>query len=252
MSLEDNQKIKVAIVINDFLVGGAQRLVADQLKYLDRERFEYVLITLFTFPGKSNFHHLIPDDVQLHQLSFSSFKDVKNWINLFQLLREIRPNIVISHLFFSNTVTRILKVLCGYTCIAVVHNTYIDKTHLQIFVDKILSYATYKIVAVSKTVALFTSRQERIPRTKFEIIHNGIDIKEINSRIVKLSSKDVLKEELGFRKNDKLFINVARLTPQKNQLLLIESFAHFVSKYPESHLVILGEGGATEKTRGHD
>lgn len=40
----------------------------------------------------------------------------------------------------------------------------------------------------------------------------------------------------------KIILNVGRLDPQKDQNILIESFAHIAKKHPEWHLRILGEG----------
>lgn len=63
------------------------------------------------------------------------------------------------------------------------------------------------------------------------------------SEISVLPNKSDLKKKLGYFESDKVIINVARLAEQKNQKLLINSFAEFSKKYPEYKLVILGEGG---------
>ncbi|MBX2866353.1 glycosyltransferase [Candidatus Kaiserbacteria bacterium] len=240
------EKPHVAIVINDFTVGGAQKLIVDQLRHFD-DRCTYSLVTLFSFPEKSDFYSDIPEGISLYTLSFRNFFDLKSWMQLLKLFREIRPDVVISHLFFANTVTRVLRILCGYACIAVEHNTYIHKTGLQVFVDTVLSFVTFRIVAVSETVATFTAKQEHISPKKFVVIHNGIDIKKIQEQAVVLPEKEVLKKGLGFTDEEKVIVNVGRLTPQKNQLLLLDGFADFVKKHPEYRLVILGEGGYRSK-----
>lgn len=239
---ENSNKIKVAIVINDLNIGGAEKLVVDQLKYFNREKFDIALITLFDFPEQKDFFGEVPDDIAVYRMGFGGFKDLRSWFDLIKVLRKINPDMVVSHLFFSNTIVRVLKPIFRYKVITVEQNTYTSKTRLQISVDRILSNLSYKIVAVSKTVAKFTSEQECIPIDKFVVIHNAVDLEKIKETISELPEKDVLKEELGFSKNDKLLINVARLTPQKNQKLLIESFALFSRNHSEYKLIILGEG----------
>ncbi len=246
---KNKKKIKVAIVINDFLVAGAQKLIVDMLMHADREKFEYVLVTLFLFSGKKTFYDKLPPYVMVHKLSWSGIRDLKGWRSLISLFREIRPQVVISHLFFTNTVTRLLKLFFDYRVITVEHNTYIKKTYFQILTDKLLSYFSYKIIAVSKTVAQFAAKQAHIPIDKFVVVYNGIDMNNI-LKIPHLDRRNEVKIELGFQQEDKIIINVGRLTDQKNQILLVEAFAVFVSKNPEYKLVILGEGAQKENLEG--
>jgi glycosyltransferase involved in cell wall biosynthesis len=119
------------------------------------------------------------------------------------------------------------------------HNTYVNKHTFDIWLDKILSYVSYKIVAVSNTVRDFTAHQEGIPLHKFVTIYNGIDIAYIhnykNERALLLRDRLLLKDK-------KIFLNVARLTTQKNHRLLVDAFSIFVQQYPDTVLLILGEG----------
>ncbi|MES2223538.1 MAG: glycosyltransferase [Patescibacteria group bacterium] len=242
---KQDRKIKVVIVINDFTAAGAQKLIVDVLNHADRQKFDYSLITLITFEGKKTFYDLIPQDIKIKKLSWKGIKDIKGWLSLFRTLRKIHPDVVVSHLFFSNTVTRIIKLFLGFKIITVEHNTYTKKTRFEIFIDKWLSFVTYKIVAVSETVKEFTAKQENISESKFEVIQNGIDIQKINETI-KPYNKSAIKKELGFKDSDRLIINVGRLTTQKNQKLLIEGFDLFVKEYIDYKLLILGDGTLRE------
>lgn len=223
------------------MIGGAQKLIIDMLTYADINRFDYELITLFTFKDRKTFYDKIPKYIPVHRLEWTSIWNISGWINTVRILKKIKPDVVISHLFFSNTVVRIIKLFIGYKVITVEHNTYTRKTRFQILVDKMLSFVTFKIIAVSNTVKEFTSQQENISENKFEVIKNGIDMKTIVN-FLDSSNKLDLKRSLGFNDSDKIILNVARLTDQKNHTLLIEGFSEFVSKYPGYKLVILGEG----------
>jgi glycosyltransferase involved in cell wall biosynthesis len=242
--MDRDKKITVVFGINDFLSGGAQKQFCRQLKYFDRNRFRIVLVTLFEFKGKRNLYDLLPNDLEIHRLKFKGWYDIKSWFELWGILQKIKPNIVVSSLFFSNTVFRVLKPLLGYISIPREHNTYIHKPKTHQFIDRILSKLSYQIVAVSDTVAKFTSKQENIPAEKFRVIHNGIDLDLINKE---LPDKDSLKRELGLLSTDKVLINIGRLTSQKNHKLLIDSFATFNDKYPEYKLLIVGEGSLRQK-----
>jgi len=237
----NTKKIKLVIGITSFIVGGAQKLIIDQLSVLDRERFEIYLITLFQFSEKKDFYNQLPSDIKLYKFNFKNFKDWKSWFSLFKTLKKNKPDVVISHLFFCNTVFRLIKLLVGYKVIIVEHNTYFYKTKFQIFVDKILSLITYRIVGVSKKVTNFVILQEKIKPSKFITIQNGINLDDINNA-KRNYNKNKLKQELGFNENDKIIINVARLAPQKNQDLLIRAFAKFCMIKKNYKLINIGEG----------
>ena len=233
------KKIKVAICINDFLIGGAQRMLVDMLGRLDRAQFQPVLITLFYWEGKEYFYDLLPADVPVHRLAFKGFWDFGSWIALFRTLRLLKPDIVLSNLFFSNTVTRMLKPLFRYKVAIVEHNTYVKKSKFHQHIDAWLSLFTSRIVAVSGTVADFTSRQEGIPRNTFVVIHNGINIARLRAEFAGADTTAVRKQ-LHISNESKIILNVARLTTQKNPRLLLEGFGDFALRRGEYVLLYVG------------
>jgi len=232
---------KVVFAINDFTYGGAQRLYIDLFEALGPQEFEIHLISLMDFPDKQDLFKEVPAHVQVHRFHFKNVKDLGEWLRLIKELRKINPAVAVTSLFFTNTVLRVLKPLIGYRVIAIEHNTYEKKTRFHIFIDRLLSHLTQTIVAVSETVRTFTSKQEKIPLEKFCVIHNGVDIERIE-HILRQVDVSTLRRELGLSKDDKIIINVGRLTRQKNQGALIEAFAEFSQKYPQYKLLILGEG----------
>ncbi len=214
-------------------------MLAGVLTHLDRERFDPVLVTLFYWEGREYFYDLVPRDVPIHRQNFKGFWDLSEWFKLFALLRVVDPDVVLSNLFFSNTVIRILKPLFRFKVLIVEHNTYIKKSKFHQMIDKLLSRWTARIVAVSNTVAEFTSRQEGIPREKFVVIHNGIDVHGLRTECETYDPEEV-KRDLGIPGGSKVLLNIARLTTQKNPRLLVEGFAQFARTHPEYVLVVVG------------
>ncbi|MCI0619615.1 glycosyltransferase [Candidatus Wolfebacteria bacterium] len=233
-------KINVAFVINDFSGAGAQKLVADILVGMDRARFQPTLVTLFALGGAAGMYHLVPPDVPVTRLSFKNVWDVRSWRALYKIFKRERVDVVVSHLFFSNTVCRILKLCVGYRVITTEHNTYTNKSHLHQLVDRILAIVTYAIIAVSSTVKKFTARQEGIPLSKFRVILNGAEIATLGRAARSLDAQEI-KQELGLQ-DARIMINVARLNEQKNHSLLLKGFASFAAIDERFHLLILGEG----------
>lgn len=246
---KEKRKKRIAVVMNNFLMGGVQRQFTFLLPHLDQGKFEFFLITLFNSPEKEALYRDLPAQFPVYKLNFKGFFDIISWCKLARIFLKIKPSIVLSNLFFSNTVVRSLKPFLGYKVITCEHNTYINKRRIHVFLDKILSVFSHKIVAVSKTVADFTSKQEKIPISKFEVIYNGIDLKKIEKVKSQMPSKEEMKKRLGFQSSDRIIINVARLAPQKKHGFLIHAFAKFSDNYPEYKLIILGDGGLRGKLK---
>lgn len=236
-----SKKLRIVFGINDFGVGGAERMTARLIGKLDPERFECVLITLLPNPAQNALHEL-PASVTVHSFSFTGLFDIRSWRALSRTLRELRPNIVVSSLFFANTIFRTLRPLLGYVSISREHNTYINKPYRQQLIDRLLAPQSHTIVGVSKTVADFTAHQEHISRARFTVIHNGIDMQASARALAALPSREAVREELGFGESDKILLTVARLTSQKNHELLLKGFARFREAHPEYVLAIVGEG----------
>lgn len=236
-------KIKVIYGLNSLSVGGMERQFVEQMHVINRDKFDIHLILLRDEKDKPNFIELLPEDLPITVIGFSNFFDIRSWVSLFKKLKEIKPHIVVTSLFFSNTVFRVLKIFLGYKIISREHNTYYDKRFLERIIDKLLSLITYRIVAVSNTVAKFTSKQEKISINRFMVINNGINLKKVEKIISALPDKLELRRKMGFSQDDIVFLNIARLVPQKNHKLLLEAFSLLDSGFKKNiKLVIVGDG----------
>lgn len=71
------------------------------------------------------------------------------------------------------------------------------------------------------------------------ILHNGIDSEVF---IFSPSAREKIRAELGISTDTRVYIDVARLTLQKNHNFLLDVFAELVEQYPDSLLLLLGKG----------
>lgn len=228
-------KTKILFGLPSLSVGGIEKQLIKQLELFDRNKFDISLVTLFNYENIPTLYDKVPKDIKVYKLNWKGKFDLRGITELKDILKEVRPDVVVTSMFSANTIFRLLKNKFDYKCIPREHNIYHEKKWWQKILDKYLANKSYKVVAVSKTVAAFASRQANIPIEKFEVIHNGVEIEKINNF---LENNEIDKENI--------FLNVGRLKRQKNQKLLIEAFAKVSNQLKDWKLVIVGRGPEEE------
>lgn len=239
--METKNKTKILFAIPSLLVGGTERQLIKQLNLFDKDKFDIHLLTLFSYDDVPNLQDKIPEYIKLYNLNLNKKIYFTGILKVKNILKKINPDVVISSAFSANTIFRILQPIFNYKCIAREHNIYYEKKWWQKLLDKILASRSHKIVAVSKSVAEFSSRQAGIPIEKFEVIHNGVEIDFINN-FRNSNPKDFLRQKLGIQQDETIFLNVGRLKKQKQQDILIESFKNVVLLNQKAKLFIVGRG----------
>lgn len=104
-------------------------------------------------------------------------------------------------------------------------------------------YKFDKIISVSKqTMELNIENLAElfsIERDKFDYCDNVQNPNDVLKKaIMPLNDTD----EMYFQTSGKVFVNLARLSPEKNQAKLIKAFRKVVDVYPDARLLILGDG----------
>ena len=94
-----------------------------------------------------------------------------------------------------------------------------------------------KVVAVSEAVERSLKRQ-RVDSDLRMTIHDGINLQDYTEQY----SREHLLAEFNLPDNAFIIGNVGRFTENKGQLSLLEAFTLIHKKYPQTHLILFGEG----------
>lgn len=234
------RKPVVVFAINQFGVGGAQRLLVQVLSRLEAD-FQLHLFVLQDPVGEHSLLTELPDTVVVHQFAFDRMWRFRQWWRVFAALRTVRPQAVSSHLFLSNTVLRVVGRWLGIPVIACEHNTVVHRRRHHVYIERILAQAAEPIIAVSEEVADAASRTLHIPRSTYQVIMNGIDLQLIDDTIDE-AAVSVLRAELGLAATNKVALSVGRCVKQKRLDVLIAGFAQFAKTHLHWRLIIVGEG----------
>lgn len=228
----------ILIIINNLGIGGAERLVVGQIKEMVRLGHRVSLVTLAPEPQKTFADELpaVSDKFHSHCVHFRGLYDVFGWLGLVGYMARIKPDIVLTQLWFANTVGRVAAKVAGVKkVISFEQNVYDSvKTKKMFVVDRILQLFSTKIVAVSEAVKKSLVRHG-ISERKIAVIYNSVDTKSFSSTYDCVATR----RSLGVRENAFLFTFIGRLIHQKAVDILIDAFAK-MGDNPE--LLIVGQG----------
>lgn len=243
-----SEKIKIFYILSSLGVGGLERQLIAQLPFFDQNRFDITLLSLRDCVHGQHLYDEVVGYAHLIKMDFQSYADLSAWWSLRKHIGEVKPHILVSSMFTANTITRIMSLWTGIPSIAREHNTHLDKGPRHFLMDRVLSVFNECIVAVSSGVAEFASQKAHIPRDKFRVINNGINIEDWAKRR-QLANSVSVERVLGLPANARIILNIARLKKQKNQAALIEAFVSLHARFPDWYLVIIGDGQERDNLR---
>lgn len=212
-------------------LGGAERLVVDDINEMLKRG---ISVQLLTFKEESSFS--LASELRLGRqywktVPFKSLFYVSSWIKTYKYIRKEKPDIVFSHLWFSNTIIRIICKIAGVkNVISFEHNIYDRvKTEKMYGLDRFLQKWCKKIVAVSSAVKDSLIKHGIEPE-RIAVINNGINISRYNIKH-SVSSTSV--------SSTFVFLTIGRLIYQKGMDILLQAFSKLSG---EPVLLMIGSG----------
>ncbi len=169
---------------------------------------------------------------QLFIYIFSYFKLIK-------LLKKDKPDYLVAHLIVSlplaiishkKNKTKLIIRISGLPRLNIFRKTYWKFFRKNVYKVTCPTIATLQRL---KILNIFDPN-------KLHLLYDPV----ISPKEIFLKKSEKIEEKY---KNKKIIIGIGRLTRQKNFSLLINAFSTLKKKYPEYHLIILGEGEERKK-----
>jgi glycosyltransferase involved in cell wall biosynthesis len=238
--------INMMVVIHSLAGGGAERVVVNLLKAMDRRDFS---ITLVLFEGY--FDYTPPDNVEISILQVPSstniLKQTRGFILkiflLARLIRKKKPDIILSLISAANIITILADSLSGMQSKVIVVEQNNPSESLKndrygSITGPLMKYfypKAERIIAASEGIKNDLSRNFGLPEAMIDLIYNPVDIEEIEL----LSREEVTHP--WFHENVPILVSVGRLTKQKGYPYLISAFSLVKQTLP-CRLLIIGSG----------
>jgi glycosyltransferase involved in cell wall biosynthesis len=240
-------KIKVLFFISSLGGGGAERVMVDLLRNIDRGRIEPILVLLYPYED-SPYRQYLPEDIRVIVVTRKSDSlpgKLLQLLNFIKTIHKEKPNVIVSMLTHNNIMAMLSGLLFGIRVIACEHNTLSEviKTEegrrilgfpVSLLVKSCYRFAD-KIIAVSEGIRLNLISDFGIMSEKVQTIYNPIDLNRIKALI------SDSPEHPFFRDQKPVVIAMGRLTAQKGFDILLKGFSRVISEI-DARLIVMGEG----------
>ena len=238
-----NKKIPILFITSNLGIGGLERVVVQLCIQLDKNLFTPAVCCIH-FKGELA-GELENQGIRIYNLNCRK-PDYFAFKKIIAVIEEFKPLIVHTHNInasIDGTIASIIKKI----------PVKIHTDHARRFPDKlrymlaerIVSYFVIKFITVSEETKQNLIRFEKISPKKIKVIHNGIGPIELRTK----SQNELTRKELGLTQFQYIIGTVVRLEMQKGLIYLIRAFPEILKTFPDSCLLITGQGSQYETLR---
>jgi glycosyltransferase involved in cell wall biosynthesis len=210
----------ILLAINDLAYGGGQRTLVAEANQFSRLGHTVYVATLLAKLGQGLEGGLEIPKERLVKINSLGFSDLGSFFRLLFFVRRVKPDIIFSNLFFTNTFTRLVKLFFWKPKIVIREgNVPVEKSLIVWFVDFFLSFLTFRIVVNADIIKTEFSKIFMFEE-KIRLVYNGVDK---NFFTPSLYTKKDLRDKFGLPFNAFVVVTVASLTRKKGYVYLIEA-----------------------------
>ncbi|MFH0779963.1 MAG: glycosyltransferase [Parcubacteria group bacterium] len=219
--------IKIIYIIGRLSVGGAEKLLLDFCRKINKDEFDVSVVVLQNDnPLASQFEEAGVKLKFFHKRSKRDFKVVNQ---LAEYLQTEKPDIVHTHLFTADFFGGKAALKAKVPVIISTRHQILSEGFPRKQLSRRMRRKFTKVVAISEAVRSALIKEEKLPFEKVELIYNGIDVNRFYIESPKLFKTDGLK-----------ICSVGRLSKEKGHKHLIRACCFLKNK--DWHLTIVGDG----------
>lgn len=234
--LDDRGPLRVMFVITLMPVGGAETLLVQLVRRMDRTRFSPELCCLKQLGPLGE---VLAREVPTHVGVLAHKYDLRVLPRLTHLLRQRRIDAVVTvgtggdKMFWGRLAARLagVPVICS-----ALHSTGLpDRVE---WLNRQLAPLTDAFIAVADRHAEYLVAHEGCPRDRVRVIPNGVD----TDRFAPREPDPALGKALGLRAGQPVVALVAALRPEKNHELFLQAAERVRRPMPDARFLVVGDG----------
>ena len=234
---------RIAYLITDLDVGGAENSLYQLVTHLNPQRFSTVVYSL---SGEGKIAEKLRDKgIEVICLGAKNIFNISVFFKLIKLLKCQKPQILHTYLFHANFIGRIAGRIASVPIIISSVRTMEKQKWHHVYLDMLTCWMVDKEVCVSKDVEGFVRKYARVPSYKLTTIYNGIDFKELTLT----KNAEEKKKELSINRFSSIIGTVGHLTVAKGVIYLLKAFKLILEGFPNTCLLVVGDGPQEKKLK---
>lgn len=250
------EKIKVIEYIGNFGDGGAETLIKDYVRLIDRNRFDPVIVVLRGGDVSANRQIVTENNIPIIDIFPRWNLGIRIWKKLFgwwyipyklrQIIRKENAKILHMHLVVLKDVPRLGKVLkelrLYFTCHSMPQVVFRKEMYVE---QKAAEYLVHnenmQLIALHNEMAQELNRMFGVDNTV--VMWNGIDTQRFTDVSITSSME---RQKLGIPQDGFVVGHVGRFSEQKNHDFLVDVFIKVAKTRPDAFLLMVGAGNSSQ------
>ena len=242
------KKIKILHVAQ--AAGGVDRYIRMLLKYLDKDKFENILVCSQDF-HKEDYKGLVSYFEQIEMTRSIGMNDLKAIIEVRKFIKKHNPDIVYAHSSKAGAIARVADIGLKNSCIYNPHGWAFNmrcsakKKMIYTAIEKIAALFCDKIICISDAEKQSALEKKICKEEKLQVIFNGVDIEAYENGIHGV----VKRKDLNIPEDAFVVGMVGRISPQKAPDVFVKMAKLVKEKIHNSHFIIVGNGEQESEIR---
>lgn len=230
--------------------GGVDRYIRMLLKYLDKEKFENILVCSQDF-HEEDYNGLVDSFEQVEMSRAISGNDLKAIKVVRTLIKQYNPDIVYAHSSKAGAVVRVADVGIKNYCVYNPHGWAFNmkcsakKKVIYTAIEKIAAPFCNKIICISDAEKQSALEKKICREDKLQVIFNGVDIEAYENE----EHGTVKKSNLNISEDAFVVGMVGRVSSQKAPDIFIKMAKLVKNQIPNAHFIIVGNGEQESEIR---
>jgi glycosyltransferase involved in cell wall biosynthesis len=269
-TMSDHNQFNILQIISNLDIGGAQEVVRTLVEYLSEAGCAPVVCTFKDGPLRYDIERLgIPVEIlpgrrySVMALPLYLWDMVRLRKQLAGIARKYRIEIIQTHLTRSldfliltlrweTSVRKIYWTIHNYSYTLQKHHLRKNKWLLRPkrlahrLLYRLGSYWVDGFIAVSDDVETAILADIRPVKSKITVIANGVDVRRYGRQV----DRAAIRRQLGLPDDARLLIMVGMFKKQKGHRYLIEAAPAILERFPDLHIILLGEGLLRKEVEG--
>ncbi|MDD3184545.1 MAG: glycosyltransferase family 4 protein [Anaerostipes sp.] len=244
------RKNKIKILHVAQAAGGVDRYIRMLLKYLDKEKFENILVCSQDF-HEEDYRGLADSFEQVEMTRSIGGNDLKAIKEVRALIKKYNPDIVYAHSSKAGAIARVADIGLKNRCVYNPHGWAFNmrcsakKKAMYTAIEKIAAPFCDKIICISDAEKQSALDKKICREDKLQVIFNGVDIEAYENEV----HGAVKRENLNIPEDAFVVGMVGRMSPQKAPDVFVRMAKKVKDAVPNTHFIIVGNGNQEAEIR---